>query len=156
MNYVGIDPGMTGAIAVLNPETHDLYITDMPLKADRSVDCDSLAEFLCLSIILPENKAHAIIENVHSMPNQGVASTFKFGRSFGAVEGVCVALQVPVTFVSPQVWKASLGVTSNKDTSRELASRLFAGHKDLFKRKKDDGRAEAALLAYFGTKHFGV
>jgi crossover junction endodeoxyribonuclease RuvC len=90
----------------------------------------------------------AVIEGVHSMPGQGVSTTFKFGRAFGTVEGVMAAMLVPSELISPAVWKRRLGVTRDKASSRALASRLWPANRDLFARVKDDGRAEAALIAW--------
>ena len=83
------------------------------------------------------------------MPGQGVTSMFSFGRSLGILEGTLAGLDIPYTLVTPQVWKKAMGANASKDGAREMAMRLWPSKSELFKRKKDDGRAEAALLALY-------
>ena len=149
---LGIDPGFTGAIAFLNDEG-TLKVFDMPLmKIQNKKQVDPykfqrlLGEVACIEF--------AIIEDVHSMPNQGVASTFRFGYNAGILLGVLTALRIEVLRVKPSVWKSSLGLSRNKKQSLELAKKNFPNYSEYFKRAKDDGRAEAALLAYYGREVF--
>ena len=87
------------------------------------------------------------------MPDQGVTSVFSFGRSSGIIEGVLATLALPYTIEPPQAWQKSLNVRGGKDGSRLRATELFPKYADLFARKKDDGRADAALMAwYIATK----
>jgi crossover junction endodeoxyribonuclease RuvC len=86
------------------------------------------------------------------MPGQGVTSMFNFGRSYGDVRGVIGAMEVPLHFVTPQKWKKHFGLSSDKEQSRLRAIRMFPAVADSFKRKKDDGRAEAALIALYGSE----
>lgn len=79
------------------------------------------------------------------MPEQGVTSTFRFGYGAGVVRGVCDTLAIPVILIKPSVWKVALNLTRDKADSVALANKLFGPH---FK-KRDDGPAEAALIAYF-------
>lgn len=98
----------------------------------------------------------AVIESVGAMPKQGLSSTFRFGEGYGLVQGILAGLGVTRTIkATPQVWKASMGVTANKDTSLTLAKNLFPTNAHLFARKKDHGRAEALLLAVFGARSLG-
>jgi hypothetical protein len=90
------------------------------------------------------------------MPKQGVSSTFKFGASYGAVLGVLAALKIRTVLVSPTTWKRHFALDSDKEKSRALALRTFAQTPEHCARKKDDGRAEAALLALFGAKKEAV
>ena len=85
------------------------------------------------------------------MPGQGVASTFKFGASYGAVRGVLAALQIRTHLVTPGVWKKHFRLSSDKEASRALALRLFAASPEHFSREKDHNCAEAALLALYGA-----
>lgn len=96
---------------------------------------------------------HAVVERVASRPGQGVASTFSFGRALGAVEGVLAALGIDVTFALPAAWKRSSGLPTgaSKAASRDLARSLWPDLADQFRRVKDDGRAEAALIGRFGV-----
>jgi hypothetical protein len=138
---IGVDPGLSGAVAILNAvgEVFDVY--DMP-----SVDGNVSGRLLADLLPLPE-KSWAIVEKVASMPKQGVASTFKFGRSAGVVDGVLAALEIPTEYVVPGKWKRDMGLSSDKEHSRLRAIQLWPRAASKFARKKDDGRAEACLLA---------
>jgi crossover junction endodeoxyribonuclease RuvC len=155
MRHIGIDPGLSGAIAVLTDDS--LQIHDMPVmtvdrngKAKRQVSANELAELLNL---YAGKDCHVYVERVSAMAGQGVTSVFSFGRSFGMIEGILAALKMPVTFVAPATWTRAIGRSPGKDASRARAMELFPEHQDLFKRVKDDGRADAALIAHWGRKH---
>lgn len=142
---LAVDPGIKGAISFYFPEAPELIaVEDMPV-ADGSVDAVTLARRI--GQMKPDV---AFIEQVNSMPGQGVASTFKFGVSYGAAIGAISALQVPLHLVRPQKWKKHFSLTSDKEQSRALALRLWPSS-DAFARKKDEGRAEAALIARYGA-----
>lgn len=142
---VAIDPGISGAVAFYRPDHADaVAVEDMP-QADGAVDAVTLAKRIALMV--PDV---AFIEHVGSMPGQGIASTFKFGASFGAVLGVIAALQIPHHLVRPQKWKKHFGLSADKERSRALALRLWPSS-EAFARKKDEGRAEAALIARYGA-----
>lgn len=158
MSFVGIDPGLSGALAFLgmaeDGTIRTLQVRDMPIftitnnkHKRREIDTQSLAQ--AIRLWAPHL---VVVERVHSMPGQGVASSFTFGQGYGEIRGVTAALALPVEFVGPRVWKKALGVTSDKDTSRRAASMLFPRHAAYWSRKKDDGRAEAALLAWYGWR----
>lgn len=149
---IGIDPGFSGAIAFYNKSKLKVY--DLPLKkfmGRNQIDGEAFAK-----IIKQYNKniSFAVIEDVHSMPEQGVVSTFRFGYNAGILLGVLNALNIKVLKVKPAVWKSALGLTSSKKLSLELAKETFPFYLQYFKRAKDDGRAEAALLAEFGFRTF--
>ena len=142
----GVDPGLSGAIAFFFPVAPDrVAAEDMPVVAGE-VDCATVAARI--SQMAP---AFAIVERVASMPKQGVASTFKFGASYGAVRGILAALQIRTHLVAPAVWKKHFRLDSDKEKARAMALRLFAASPGHFSRKKDHGRAEAALLAVYGA-----
>lgn len=139
---VGIDPGVSGAIAALDQRDGALmWLEDMP-ALDKHVNAAALADLLEV-----EDIALAAVEAVHAMPKQGVTSSFNFGRSYGVVLGVLAALDAPVTHLRPTVWKKAAGLTADKSASRRLATDIWPAHADAFKLVKHDGRAEAALLA---------
>jgi crossover junction endodeoxyribonuclease RuvC len=107
-----------------------------------------------LIAILDEFKPEeAYIEKVFAMAGQGVTSVFSFGRSLGAIEGVIAARSIKTTLVTPQVWQKAMGVSGGKDGARARAMEVFPWNVDLFKRVKDDGRADAALIACWGLRH---
>jgi crossover junction endodeoxyribonuclease RuvC len=157
MRHIGIDPGLSGAIAVLTDDS--LQIHDMPVmtvdrngKAKRQVSANELAELLNL---YAGKDCHVYCERVSAMAGQGVTSVFSFGRSFGMIEGILAALKMPVTFVAPATWTRAIGRSPGKDASRARAMELFPNYEYFFKRVKDDGRADAALIAYWGQKNYG-
>lgn len=138
---LGCDPGLSGAIAALDAATGTLlWVEDMP-TVDRMVNAYELAEWLRGELI-----KQAAVEQVASRPGQGVASTFKFGQTHGTLLGVLGALNVPVTHVTPATWKKPFGLTADKEKSRRLAIELWPNMSGYFARKRDDGRAEAALI----------
>lgn len=147
---VGIDPGRSGACALVDTSVVvDLF--DMPW-ADKQVDAHELAEMLSFWRNIYEPDA-LVIEQVHAMPKQGVSSTFQFGVSYGIVIGCAHTIGFNVEFVTPQKWKKALGLSSDKDESRLLAMKLWPDSVDSFTRKKDDGRAEAALIAHWKEEY---
>ena len=155
MRHIGIDPGLTGAIAIISDDS--LKVFDMPTmtvdrngKAKRQVSANELAELL---YTCSGKDCHVYVERVSAMAGQGVTSVFSFGRSFGMIEGILAELKMPVTFVAPATWVKGVGRGPGKDASRARAMELFPLQQEFFKRVKDDGRADAALIAYWGKKH---
>lgn len=154
MQYlVGIDPGLSGGIAFYDPMMETLETIPMPvLKAGTGakniLDENELARLF-------DDKRPSIkkvyIEMVNAMPKQGVTSTFNFGMGFGILRGIVAANILPVEFVRPTKWKKELNVPANKDSARLRASQIFPKYADQWGLKKWDGRAEAALIAYYGS-----
>lgn len=157
MNRIlGIDPGASGALALYDPVTSDLDIIDMPTyKAlvngtkKKRIDLYALARWIDLH---SRSIKFAVVEDPHAMPGQGVSSSFAFGFSCGAAQMLVASALIPVTLVRPAIWKRRMGLSSDKNASRALASLRFPQHRVLFARAKDDGRAEAALLALYGSE----
>ena len=144
MIVCGIDPGITGALAVVN-EDHDCETVEMPTAGvgkHRAVDGAGIARFMA-----ERDVEFAIVELVHSMPRQGVASTFKFGTAYGTVLGTLHACCMPYRLVTPAKWKKDMMLSSDKRLSLEMATRRLPRAALQFARVKDHGRAEAALLA---------
>jgi crossover junction endodeoxyribonuclease RuvC len=102
---------------------------------------------MLLKAIDPREGAEICIEQVHSMPGQGVASTFQFGRAVGVISAICELTNYPVHMVTPQKWKKYFSLTSSKDESLDMA-RMFWPEAPL-KRKKDGNLAEALLIAEY-------
>lgn len=160
---VGIDPGLHGAIATWFPREQELYVRDMPVLASRRklrIDEDALLKLLCDELTGADR---VVIEKVGVMPKQGIASAGSFMRGAGIVVGACkmaaAMLQtLDVVELHPTKWKFQAGViapagsasVARKKLSRERAMKLFPAHAGLFARVKDDGRAEASLLAWLG------
>jgi len=155
MIYLGIDPGLSGAIMQFDSSAkRPIHVTDMPtheINGKRRLDLHSLGGYLGAAADFNKSNIKAVIEEPNAMPGQGVASMFKFGFCCGAVQGIVAALELPVLLVRPNVWKKALGVPADKDGARMMASRLWPSCSGVWARKKDDGRAEAALLAYYGA-----
>lgn len=151
--FVGVDPGLHGAIAFYDINTGDLDIHDMPTfsvtsngKKKTRLDLyqlGTLMDYRRNSII------KAAVEEVGAMPGQGVTSMFAFGFAAGAVQSCIASNLIPMELVRPATWKRQMGLTSDKDASRRKASMIFPRHAAKWARAKDDGRAEAALLAYW-------
>ena len=165
--YMGIDPGLDGAIALYVPllpsfqplsgtKTSELKIFDLPTLTVtknkhnyRVLDMDALRMWLDLHA---PDVIHALIEKPHAMPKQGLASVFSFGFTCGVVEMAVASAQIPRRTIDPAVWKKSMGLSANKDETRRKASEVFPGFSSLWSKKGQDGRAEAALLALLMSK----
>jgi len=122
-------------------------------KQFSRVDAPLLAQALRK---IPYPITHCVLERVSSRPGEGVSSVFAFGRAAGICEGVLAGLDLPFQMVVPQVWRrAMVGATldDTKTSSRAAAAKLLPQHARLFKRVKDDGRADAALMALYGLLH---
>ena len=137
---LGVDLGLGGVLEIFDMPVHRLKRGG---KAKREIDRYELARI----VDAHGPVAHAFVEQVGAMPGQGVTSMFQFGRSLGIVEGVLSAGFIPTDYVAPRKWRSGLGVRAGKDGSRARASALMPGHAGLWTRVKDDGRAEAALIA---------
>lgn len=148
---IGVDPGTTGAIALLDANTHELIsVHDTPTCETKSgkKQVDAIALAALIRLLNPDT---AVVEAVHSMPRDGAVSAFGFGRSAGVVAGVLAALGITTTYVTPQVWKKRAGlIGTTKAASRKLAQTLWPDHAASFKLAKSDGKAEAGLIARYG------
>lgn len=153
---LGCDPGQTGCIALL-ADGEPAGFLDMPTMPRRAggqeVNAAALAEGL-REHLAAHAGAHvfAVLEQVGSMPRQGLASTFRFGQSDGVLRGVLGALGIGYMEVSPVKWKNHYGLRGQeKDAARALAIRRFPSVALQLARKKDQGRADAILLALWGA-----
>jgi len=154
MYILGIDPGVTGAVAILKDGILSTII-DMPTMSlgakgtKRQVNAAELAKEIKKACAAIGDQNLVYLERVSSMPRQGVASTFNFGVSYGVVLGVLAALGLPVILVSPAVWKRTAGLLGNsKDAARTLAQLLYPYAP--LGMKKHIGRADAILIARYG------
>ena len=158
MYIVGIDPGMSGGVAVLAPDGTLQALHDTPmltLKVARGTKQEYDIPGLCaLLASYAGPQAHVIIEEAQAMPGQGTRSMFQVGLGMGVWLGILAALALPHTRVRPQVWKKALGLGKDKEASRLRAMQLFPRAE--LRRTKDHGRAEALLLALYGQRHAPV
>lgn len=156
MKIMGVDPGASGALVILDTDDRSIVVIDMPTtkvkRGPRTVNqVDAVALSHALRLHVTEDMT-ALVEKVHSMPGQGVASTFSFGRAAGVLEGVLAALDIPFSLIPPQTWTKAMRLFGGKDGSRARAQELFPDQAHLFARKKDDGRADAALIACYAAE----
>lgn len=151
---LGIDPGASGGLAFFNLERGLLDVFDMPIvEVKRGGRSKKEVSPQMLQAIIGARRVHgAYLEKVGAMPGQGVSSMFQFGRSVGMIEGVLATLLIPTSYVTPQKWQKEVGARGGKDASRARAAELFPAYAANFQRKKDDGRADAALIAFYGAQ----
>lgn len=149
---LGIDPGVNGAYTILDINKNIIACRDLPLLDKESKHLDG--EYFC-DLIKGFDIKLAIIEDVHSAPKQGVASTFKFGYSAGLLTGIILGMNIPIKKVRPYIWKHLLNLGTDKKESLALANRLFPNN-DCFKLVKDHNKAESALIAYFGLRSWKI
>lgn len=151
---VGIDPGLSGALAILD---HDdvLLLEDLPTvqfsdaRIKHRIDGAGLARML---EPFAGEVFMAIVEKVGARPGEAASGAFSFGFTSGCIAGVLAALNIPTTLVTPATWKKSLGLGSDKDLSRSRALELFPSQAGKLSRKRDHDRAESLLLAEWGRR----
>jgi len=153
MKIIGIDPGLSGGIAVLeNNKVEEVY--DMPVmpegkKNKRQLNSAQLVKLL-KNNIQDKEKTAVVVEQVNAMPGQGVTSMFNFGQTFGAIKGVCAALGLPIFFVRPSKWKKHFElINSSKDSSRTKAIEMYPALSNDLAKKKDVNKSDAILIARF-------
>ena len=150
--YIGIDPGMTGAIAMIADNgTTVLHLQDMP---DDELAFHELGRDLSERLADRGISLEAVfLEKVSAMPKQGVSSTFKFGMSFGMARLWACSLDAPMYFVTPQKWQKVLDSAGGKQKDRSLlfARRRWPGA-DL-RLKKHHNRADALCIAEYGRRY---
>ena len=153
MMIFGIDPGVSGAISILqNKKVIEVY--DMPTMIDgkknkKQVNGSQLTNIFKEKIDLNKEMS-VVVEHVNAMPGQGVTSMFNFGQSFGVIKGVCSALSLPIYFIRPTKWKKHFNlINTNKDASRTKAIEIYPEISSKLSRKKDSNRADAILIARY-------
>lgn len=149
MLILGIDPGLSGAYAIVDGGKL-VHVADLPTMGEgarRMIDSGALADAL-----KPMTFDLAVIEQVGAMPGQGVSSMFRFGHAVGQAVGVVHTLGIPLKWASPGTWKRAMGLGSDKERARALAIETFPSLRARFARKADHGRAEAALIALWGAR----
>ena len=153
MIIIGIDPGITGAISVLeNKKVIEVY--DTPTMIDGKKNKRQINSAQVSNIIKErlnrEKEVVVVVEQVNAMPGQGVTSMFNFGQSFGVIKGICAALGLPIYFVRPTKWKKHFNlIKTNKDASRTKVIEVYPEISEKLHRKKDSNRADAILIALY-------
>ena len=153
MRIIGVDPGLTGAIAILDGNKV-INLFEMPIMAEGKKNKRQLNSAQLVSIIKEniKNKEETavIVEQVNAMPGQGVTSMFNFGQTFGAIKGVCAALELPIFFVRPSKWKKHFElINSSKDSSRTKVIEMYPSLSNQLSKKKDVNKSDAILIARF-------
>lgn len=169
--YLGCDPGLSGAICVLSPESGMARFWDIPTvtivksikKKRRVVDIAELWRIICsIKTTYGTDIKTVTLENVHAMPHEGVTSAFSFGRTFGIIEALLIAASLEPKKVEAAVWKRKFGLLMPKETAKatkkatsiakfvELSGcpsdvLIPKGH-----RVPSDGYADSALIAIYG------
>lgn len=139
--FIGIDPGASGAIAVLSPDLHPVKVLDYAKE-----ECAALVR----SLKTPK-PCVAFIEHVHAMPKNGAVSMFNFGANFGWWKGLLDGCEIPYILVDPKRWQNHFGLVKKTPTDKpslELCRRCFPSV-DL-RLKKNNGRSDALCIASFG------
>jgi crossover junction endodeoxyribonuclease RuvC len=146
--YLGVDPGLSGALAIV--ETFNgvpalIDAIDMPAVgtgAKARVDTVGAAQW-----IAKHSPSTAFVERAQAFPGQGASSGFSYGRAVGAIEAIVALCSIPLILVEASAWKRRLHLPADKEAARQKALQLFPSQHALLARKKDHGRAEAALIA---------
>ncbi len=166
VTFIGVDPGLSGAVAAIDENGNLISVQDAPTievkkgkgKSKRRVYVESAMAALLEALVRaasPGAKQNVVaIEHVHAMPKNGSIGNFNLGMGFGLWLGIVAALRVPYERVEPRTWKGEFGLDADKGKSLVLASRLFPAAP--LSRQKDEGRAEALLIAeWLRRKHLG-
>lgn len=144
MIYLGIDPGKSGAMAVIFDGMDETMLVPFEERKYINVLCN-----------LSGRKVKTCLEHVTAMPKQGVTSMFNFGVNFGYIRGLLEAYSIPYELVRPQKWKKEFSITGDKNSSLEVCRRLFPDvslRRTDKCRKDDDGMAEALLMAEYARR----
>jgi crossover junction endodeoxyribonuclease RuvC len=156
MRIIGIDPGLAGAIAILE-ENKVIEMFDMPVMSDGKKNKRQLNSAFLVKLIKDNikdmEKTVIVVEQVNAMPGQGVTSMFNFGQTFGAIKGICAALGLPIFFVRPAKWKKHFElINASKDASRTKVIEMYPSLSDKLSKKKDVNKSDAILIARFHSE----
>jgi crossover junction endodeoxyribonuclease RuvC len=159
MRIIGVDPGLSGGIAILD-NTNVIELFNMPVMPDGKKNKRQLNSALLVKLIRDNIKnledTVMVVEQVNAMPGQGVTSMFNFGQTFGAIKGICAALGLPIFFVRPAKWKKHFElINSSKDSSRTKAIEMYPSISEQLSKKKDVNKSDAILIArYYSETRF--
>jgi crossover junction endodeoxyribonuclease RuvC len=155
MIVLGVDPGIHGGLAIVSDDGGRavmINVIDIPVVgsgARERVDAIAVQNF-----IRDQGPTFALVERAQAMPRQGASSGFKYGRAVGALEAAIVLCAIPLEIIEPTAWKRFWHLPAkDKERSRQRALELFPSAHALFARKRDHGRAEAALIALYGLRN---
>ncbi len=154
MIIAGIDPGKTGALVILNPDDSGMVLRVPLIKAPKEMPAFSAWATTWRNTLAFEMPELIVVELVSARPNQGVTSMFTFGKSYGFALALAYSCGARIEYVTPAKWKSAmkLNAGADKNASRELVARTLPKLAHEVTRVKDDGVAEAALLALYGRR----
>lgn len=161
---LGVDPGLSGAIAVIDLDTSEVIdMIDIPTY-QKPTDARKQGYFEMIDVhklaflidMYAPMVAIAVLEEPGAMPEQGLSSTFRFGHVCGQIHGVLAGNYIPVVPVKPAVWKSALALTGNKMDSIIRANLDYPAARELWALKKHNDRAEAALMCSYGKKYLAA
>ena len=154
--YIGVDPGISPAMAALDEQGRLLWMKDIPAietgkgkQKKNEMNCGAVKEALI-------DAAHIFIEKAQAMQKpgqkQGIASTGKYMKGAGIIEGICIGLGIPYTLIPPLTWKPKMMVGMRKDKEASLlrVQQLYPGSVHM---KRDNHKAEAALICLYGIRY---
>jgi crossover junction endodeoxyribonuclease RuvC len=155
MKLLGVDGGIRGGLAIVSIDNdfasqlvHAIDIPVIGAGAKERVDVQAIRDW-----IVQHAPQHAFIERAQAMPKQGASSGFKYGRAVGAIEAAVTCCAIPLTIIEPSMWKKFHQLRGgDKESSRQRCLQPFPAAHALLARKRDHGRAEAALIAVYGVK----
>tara|TARA_A100001011_G_scaffold283284_1_gene293577 strand:- start:3314 stop:3808 length:495 start_codon:yes stop_codon:yes gene_type:complete len=153
MRIFGIDPGIAGAIAILD-RNEIIDVIDLPTMSEgkknkKQLNSAHLSQYIS-SNVKDINKSVVVVEQVNAMPGQGVTSMFNFGQTFGAIKGISATLKLPIFFVRPSKWKKHFElINSSKDASRTKVIEMYPSFAEKLSKKKDVNKSDAILIARF-------
>jgi Holliday junction resolvasome RuvABC endonuclease subunit len=155
--WIGIDPGLSGAVAIITAK--EVTFIDTPTEIVRRNTTRRVynpvamaTEIMCIKDIKSSlDKVHVAIERQGAMPKQGVSSTFSIGMGYGLWIGIIAAMGLPYTIIEPRAWKHSLmeGMGKEKGASIIRACQLYPKVANDLKLKKNHNRADALLIAEY-------
>lgn len=153
------DPGLTGAFCFYDPKKGQMEVEPMPTfmrDTGRKTKRKTLDEHALHDLVgrfTDMGAKHLYIEQVGGMPGQSASAAFSFGQGYGAVRMAALGRGMSIEAVPAATWKAALRVPAAKLGARQRASEMIPTHRHLWPLAKDDGKAEAALLALYAQRH---
>lgn len=150
-NIAGVDPGASGGIVYLgdDPITYEMpvFLITKGKSQRRQINIPAFIE------IFEDNRPeHVFIEKVSAQFGNGASAAFSFGWNCSIVEVTMCALKIPFTYVTPMTWKKAMDCPADKDGARQRASQLLPALAHNWSLKRQDGVAEAALIALYGIR----
>jgi crossover junction endodeoxyribonuclease RuvC len=148
---IGIDPGLTGAIAGLNADGTLRAVHDLPVIRSDSlawINGGDLYSLIC-DLKQPGTACRVVIEQAQAMPKMSTTAMFHYGMGFGSILSIVQITGLRLEFVRPAVWKRALGLAgANKHKGAALDKARLLWPDAPLQLRKHDGRAEALLIAH--------